>query len=199
VKNIGRWRIALVASALVVLGALGAGLVLANDPSGKIPAAGSPAGTSPSAGAGDRLGLPGLGLPGQGLLGFGDPGAGPAGGTGAAQPDARPRLPGRGQRLQRIIHVEATLDLPAKGIVTVALDHGTISAIDDGTISVKEKNGRTVTVKTADETKVRKAGEPATLGDLKVGDEVVVMSRLEDGSFEAYRIVVPPAQPASTN
>jgi hypothetical protein len=193
VQNIARWRIALVASCLVVLGAVGVGLVFANDPSGAAPVAGSPAGTSPASG-GDRLGAPG-----QGVLGLGDPGAGPAGGPGAARPDAQPRLPERGRRLQRIVHVEATLDLPAKGIVTMAVDHGTISALGNGSIGVLEKDGQTVTLKTTDETKVRKAGEPATLGDLKVGDEVVVMSRLEDGSFEAYRIVVPPAQPASTN
>lgn len=192
-QNIARWRIALVASCLVALGAVGVGLVFANDPSGAAPVGGSPADTSPASG-GDRLGALG-----QGLLGFRDPGAGPAGGPGAARPDARPRLPERGGRLERIVHVEATLDLPAKGIVTMAVDHGTISAIDDGRISVKEKNDRTVTLKTSDETKVRKAGEPAKLSDLKVGDEVVVMSRLEDGSFAAYRIVVPPAQPASTN
>jgi len=83
--------------------------------------------------------------------------------------------------------------------VTFAVDHGTISAIGGGTISVKEKDGRTVTLKTTDETRVRKDREPATLTDLKVGDEVVVMSRLESGSFVAYRIGVPPAQPATTD
>ena len=192
-KDIPRWRIALVATALVVLGALGAGLVLANDPADPTPATGS--GTTPT--AADDGG--GLGLLGLGLLGRGDPGAGPSGGTGA-RPNARPGLIRHGQRLQRLIHVEATLDLPDKGIVTVGVDHGTIASIGSGTIAVSEKNGQTVTLTTSDETKVRKGGAAATLGDLKVGDEVIVTSRLESGAFAAYRIIVPPpaAAPGST-
>jgi hypothetical protein len=162
VQDIPRWRIALVAAALVVLGALGAGLVMANDPAATTPANNVP-------------------------------GASPTG----AGPEARPRQLTRAQRLQRLIHVEATLDLPQQGIVTVGRDHGTISSIGNGSIGVAEKDGHTVTLKTSDETKVRKGGVAAALGDLKVGDEVVVMSRLESGSFVAYRIVVPPA--ATTN
>jgi hypothetical protein len=177
-EHISRWRVVLVATALVALGALGAGLVLANDP------AGPPAGPAPA----------------------GDTGLGATGGTGAerppgirpAHPNGPPRLHGGGQRGQRLVHLEGTLDLPGLGIVQVALDHGTISDIGTGTISILEKDGKTVTLKTSDETKVRVARQPAKLSDLKVGDEVIVMSRLEDGSYEAYRIHVPPAQPAPT-
>jgi hypothetical protein len=173
VDRIPRWRVALVASALVVLGALGAGLVLAADPA-----------TPPAAPEAIGLGA------------FLDPGPPP----GDAAPITAERLGHRAGRLlhrmQRLVHVEATVDLPDKGIVTFAVDHGTISAIGGDSISVKEKDGRTVTLKTTDETRVRKDREPAKLTDLKVGDEVVVMSRLESGSFVAYRIGVPPAQPA---
>ena len=174
--RIPRWRLALVASALVVLGALGAGLVLAADP------VASPA--APEA---------------IGLGAFLDPGPVPGDTAAIAAERLGPRAGHFLHRLQRLVHAEATVDLPDKGIVTFAVDHGTISAIGGGTVSVKEKDGRTATLKTTDETRVRKGGEPAKLTDLKVGDEVVVMSRLEDGSFVAYRIGVPPAQPAPTD
>lgn len=190
--RIPRWRLALVAAALVVLGALGAGLVFAADPAD--PPAGPPAGAPAVDPFGGPLDIPGLGpLLGEGP---GAPGAQAPGAAGA--PDGQRQRPLRRplERMQRLIHVEATVDLPDKGIVTLAVDHGTISAIGSGTISVKEKDGRTVTLKTTDATKVRKGRDPATLKDLKVGDEVIVMSRLEDGSFVAGRIGVPPAQPA---
>lgn len=171
--RIPRWRLALVASALVVLGALGAGLVLAADPVGP-PAA-------PEA---------------IGLGAFLDPGQVPGDAAAIAGERLGPRAGRFLHRLQRLVHLEATVDLPDKGIVTFAVDHGTLSAIGGDTISVKEKDGSTVTLKTTDATKVRKNREPAKLTDLKVGDEVIVMSRLESGSFVAYRIGVPPAPPA---
>ena len=43
----------------------------------------------------------------------------------------------------------------------------------------------------ADETRVRRAGTKATIGDLKTADEVFVMSKLEGGSTKAYLVVVP--------
>ncbi|MFI5255036.1 MAG: DUF5666 domain-containing protein [Candidatus Limnocylindrales bacterium] len=166
--DIPRWRIALVAIALVVLGAIGAGLVLANDPANSPSAVGSPAASSPAA-------------------------AGVTGGTSAARPNALARLLDLGARLRRIVHIEATLDLPNKGIVTAGVDHGTIATIGSGSIDVSEKDGQTVTIKTDTNTKVRKGGALAKLDDLKKGDEVFVTSRLEGGSFVAIRIIVPPA------
>ena len=199
-QGIPRWRIALVASALVVLGAIGAGLVFANDPSGT----GSTGSTGADQGGGLDLldlGFGGLGGPGGGPQG--GLAAAPQGGTGAGVQGGLPRAglrPGaRGPLLQRVVHLEGTLDLPDKGIVQVALDHGTISAIGTDTISVLEKDGKTVTLKTEATTRVRKGGAPATLADLKSGDEVIVTSRLENGSYMAYRIVVPPARPATTS
>jgi hypothetical protein len=175
-ENISRWRIVLVATTLVVLAGLGAGLVMANDPSPGTP------GTAP---AGDT-----------GTAPTGGTGAGPALGSRPIRPNAGQGLPGRGLRGQRLVHLEGTLDLPVKGIVKVAFDHGTISALGEGTISVLEKDGATVTLKTDADTHVRKGGAPAKLSDLKKGDEVVVTSQFEDGSWVAYRIIVPPARPA---
>ena len=176
-KDIPRWRIALVATTLVVLAAIGAGLVLANDPSG------GATGTAPAGDTGTTAATSGAG-------------AGPALGTRPVHPNAQQGIPGRGQRLRHLVHLEGTLDLPVKGIVKVAFDHGTISAIGDGNISVLEKDGSTVTLKTDADTHVRKGGAPAKLSDLKKGDEVVVTSQFEDGSWVAYRIIVPPARPA---
>jgi hypothetical protein len=176
-EHIARWRIILVATALVVLGAIGAGLVLANDPS-----AGA-TGTTP---AGDT-----------GTAPTGSTGADPALGDRPIRPNAGQGLPVRGPRGQRLVHLEGTLDLPVKGLTKVAFDHGTISALGDGTVSVLEKGGSTVTLKTDADTHVRKGGAPAKLSDLKDGDEVIVTSQFEDGSWVAYRIIVPPVRPAA--
>lgn len=76
-------------------------------------------------------------------------------------------------------------------IVTLQFDHGTISAIDAAAVTIAEKGGSNVTVGTNDDTRVRKGRKPATLADLAVGDEVFVVSVVDDGAATARGIVVP--------
>lgn len=124
----------------------------------------------------------------------------------SSAPVASPPATAPGLRMLRgrigwraLVHAEITLDRPAKGLVTVDLDHGTIVAIGDGSISIAEAGGSTVTVATDGSTRVRVDGKAATLADLHAGDQVYVVSRLvSDGSPSvAAIVVVPRAQPAS--
>lgn len=103
-----------------------------------------------------------------------------------------------GKRLERFVHAETTLDLPQKGITTFGADHGMIASIGDGTIAVKRADGQTVTLTTDADTKVRTKGDAAKLGDLKVGTEVLVVSRRTGESWAAKRIVVIPPTPTGT-
>jgi hypothetical protein len=100
----------------------------------------------------------------------------------------RPRRLGRA-----LVHGTVTLDLPQKGLVTVQLDHGKISALGANSVSISEAGGSTITVATDDQTRVRKEGKKAKLADLKPGDDVFVVSLLEGGKATAYRIVGPKA------
>ena len=92
---------------------------------------------------------------------------------------------------QRLVHATVVVDLKQGGLTTIQLDHGTISAINATTLTIKEAGGGSVTVTLADETRVRRAGTKATIGDLKTADEVFVMSKLEGGSTKAYLVLVP--------
>ena len=47
------------------------------------------------------------------------------------------------------------------------------------------------TVTLSDETRVRRNGERAAIADLKTGDEVFVMSKVESGGTTAYLVLVP--------
>ena len=185
------WRLALWATALVVLGAIGGGLVQA--------AAAPPATTAGGAAAAAR-GLAKADDAGA-LLDALAPTADPST-SGAATPAQllalRDRLEGRFANLRgHLVHGTLTvLDRDGK-LVTLQLDHGTLSAGGEGSITIAEAGGSIVTVATAAETRVREDRKPATLAGLKVGDEVVVTSTVAGGSATARLIVVPPASPAA--
>jgi hypothetical protein len=161
--GIPKWRLALVGGAMLLLAAVGLGAVNA----GASPT--SPA-NAPSAEAARVLASDAQGAPAQDA------------------PALRPRRLGRA-----LVHGTVTLDLPRKGLVTVQLDHGTIAAIDGTNLRISEAGNSSVTVATDDKTRVRKNGSKAKVSDLKVGDEVFVVSEVEGGSATAYRVVVPKA------
>ena len=166
--TIPRWRLAIVAGALIVLSAIGGGLVQAASPSTSPATAGAATSTPPVV-AGERLRALRDRL-GDGALG----------------------------RLRKhLVHGTVTvLDRDGK-LIVLQFDHGTVSAIGDGSISIAEAGSATVAVGTTAETRVRKDRAAASLGDLKLGDEVVVQSTVEAGSPTAKRIVVLPPAPAS--
>ena len=158
--------------------------------------------------AGGTVAILGLALVGAGTLGAAGSPAGPANGDAAAAADALlaadtttgattpQRIPARQLRRlaawQRLVHATATLDLPAAGgPTTVQLDHGTIGAVSSTSLTITEAGGGSVTVTLATDTRVRRHGAKATIGDLAAGDEVFSLSRVESGGTEAYLVVVP--------
>ena len=95
---------------------------------------------------------------------------------------------------RHLVHATVVVDLPRLGgLTTVQLDHGTISAVSATSLTVKEAGDTSATVVLGDETRVRKHAAKAAIGDLKVGDEVFVMSKVEAGGTDAYLVVVPAA------
>jgi hypothetical protein len=83
------------------------------------------------------------------------------------------------------------LDLPEKGLTTIQVDHGTISTVGATSLTIAEAGGTSATVTLGDETRVRRNGEKAKVADLKKGDEVFVLSKVESGGTAAYLVVVP--------
>lgn len=114
----------------------------------------------------------------------------------SAGPRAGERIGVRGQlrRLaawRRLVHATVVVDLKAGGLTTVQLDHGTISAVTAATLTISEAGGGSVSVALGDETRVRHDGGKAAVSDLKTGDEVFAISKVENGGTSAYLVVVP--------
>jgi hypothetical protein len=181
------WRIALVAGTLVVLGAIGGGLVQATDAS-TVQSADTAA---PVATADDATAM-------LDALALTTDSASSSGAMPAQLLALRDRLEGRFAGLRKhIVHGTLTVLDRAGKLVTLQLDHGTVSAVGNGSITIAEAGGTSVTVATTAETRVRKGNKPARLADLKVGDEAVVKSTVVGGSAAAKRVVVPAGSPAA--
>ena len=97
-----------------------------------------------------------------------------------------------GRGLDRLVHAEALVDLPERGLTTFAADRGKVTAIDGSKVRITQTGRRAAEFTTDDETRLRKGGERSPLSALAVGDEVLVFSVREAGAqaFEARRIVV---------
>lgn len=97
-----------------------------------------------------------------------------------------------GRGLDRLVHAEALVDVPERGLTTFAADRGKVTAIDGSKVRITQAGGRAAEFTTDDETRLRKGGERSPLSALAVGDEVLVFSVREAGAqaFEARRIVV---------
>ena len=101
---------------------------------------------------------------------------------------ARPIL----KHLRKLVHATVVVDLPVLGgLTTIQLDHGTVSAASSTSLTISETGGGSVTVELGAKTKVRRDGAKAAISDLKTGDEVFVMSRVESDGTVAYLVVVP--------
>ena len=168
--RIPTWRLALTGGAIVVLAAVGVGLVAAS-PSAPTAAA-PPAAAAPSF----APGAPGVG-----------PGEGPRARLG--------RLAGERPFARHLVHATITVTDRDGNLVTIQLDHGTIASIGAGSVSIAEAGGSTVTVSTDASTVVflgRGAGK-GSLSDLKVGDQLFVQSRIDGGTTLAKHILRVPA------
>ena len=92
---------------------------------------------------------------------------------------------------RRLVHATVVLDLPKTGLTTVQVDHGTISKAGATSLTIAEAGGGSATVSLESETRVRRNGDKAAIADLKVGDEVFTLSKVESGGTVAYLVVVP--------
>jgi hypothetical protein len=104
-----------------------------------------------------------------------------------------------GGRLRRIlrlgrhlVHADVTVTDKDGNLVHLQLDHGTVQSIGGGTLVISEAGGGTETVSTDDATKVHLRRELGDLGDVKVGAEILVQSRIDGGTTVAKRIIVIP-------
>ena len=169
------WRLVLTGGAVVILAALGIGLVAA---------ANAPAASTSNA-------VPAVAT------------AGPSTSTAPGRP-SRERLGARGEvfgaRLLRLgrhlVHVEATVTDKDGNLVVVWLDHGTVASYAGGSLAVSEAGGGTKIVSTDDATIVRVGRNDGTLADVTAGDEVFVKSRVDGGKTVAKRILILPARPS---
>jgi hypothetical protein len=102
-----------------------------------------------------------------------------------------------------VVHGTVVVQKKDGTLVTMQLDRGTIAAIGGGTITISEAGGRTETVTTNADTRVRKDGAKSDLSRLAVGDKVSVVSEVQGSTPVAKTILVPrprPTQlPAPTN
>jgi Domain of unknown function (DUF5666) len=164
--NIPHWRVALTGSALIVLSAVGFGLVQASSPV-----------TSPA----NVAAMPAT------------PATQAASAAGAADDLAAFTTDARLRAGRHLVHGTVTIDSPKEGLITVQLDGGSISAVDADSMTIAEKGGGSITVTLNTDTRVRVDGKRGRLTDLKVGQVVRVVSRVgADGAATARRVVVPP-------
>lgn len=109
-------------------------------------------------------------------------------------------------RLARtLIHAQATLDLPNKGIQTYALDHGKVGSVSATSMTITETGEATVSFMLSSATRVRTKGAAATLANVTTSADVVVVSQQVSGGWQGLAIVIVPsataagASPAASN
>ena len=104
-------------------------------------------------------------------------------------------------RLARtLIHAQATLDLPNKGVQTYALDQGKVGPVSATSLTITETGGATVTFTLTSATRVRAKGAAATLASVTSGADVIVVSQQVSGGWQGLAIViVPPAATAAAS
>jgi len=175
--RIPTWRFALTGVAIVVLLALGIGFVAASSNTASHPTTAAGAATANPSASGAPDGKGGKGL--------------------------RAVLKGRGLRLGlggRLVHVTATVLDKDGNLIQLQLDHGTVQSVGGSSITISEAGGTNVTVSTDAATIIRTGRTKGSLGDLKVGDNVFVQSRIDGGTTLAKHILKVPSAtgPAAT-
>lgn len=104
------------------------------------------------------------------------------------------REPGERDKFRPGFHRAIRGDLVVPGetegtFENVRIDRGVIERVDGSTIVIKEDDGTSVEVPTTDETRIRRDGNEATVGDLKAGDHVHTV-RVE-GTTRMVRAISP--------
>lgn len=193
--TMSRWRLALTAGALVTLGAVGGGLARAAVAPGSSPAWADPAAAAAADADSAPLADPGILLDTLALTT--DPTS-----SGAALPvqlvGLRERLQDRIARVRgHLVHGSLTVLDRDGTLVSYQLDHGHVASIGGGSLAIAEAGGSSVTVATSSSTRVRTGSGPATLADVKVGDDILVRSIVNGGAATAKVIIVLPPSPAA--
>jgi hypothetical protein len=91
---------------------------------------------------------------------------------------------------RHLVHGTVTFDHPDRGLITIQLDGGSISAVDSDSLAIAEAGGAAVTVAVNDETRVRLDGQRASVGELATGQIVRVVSRVGDGGTATARWIL---------
>lgn len=65
---------------------------------------------------------------------------------------------------------------------------GTVSSVDAEHVAVKDREGKTLSIHLTKETKYQKSATPTVIGDLKVGDRVVVDATGSEDNLTAIEI-----------
>ncbi len=100
-------------------------------------------------------------------------------------------------RLARtLVHAQATLDLPNKGVQTYALDQGKVGPVSATSLTITETGGATVSFSLTSATRVRTQGAAAALTSVTTGADVIVVSHQTSGGWQGLAIVIVP--PAAT-
>ena len=95
---------------------------------------------------------------------------------------------------RRLVHATVVVDLPRRGgLTTVQLDHGKISSVSSTALTIAEAGGASVTIVLGGDARVRRNATKAAIADLKVADDVVVISKVQAGGTTAYLVIVPQA------
>jgi len=151
-----------------------------------------------------RVALVGAALLTLGAIGAGGVTAAPAQAPAASGTAAAPAALGPFERIGRhVVHGTVVVEKKDGTFVTLQLDRGTIASVGSGALTISEPGGRTETVTTNADTRVRKGGARSDLSKLAVGDKVSVVSEVQGSTAVAQMILVPrprPTQlPAPTN
>ncbi|MFC0431722.1 hypothetical protein [Kutzneria buriramensis] len=88
--------------------------------------------------------------------------------------------------LGRVAHGEVTLDGKQHRVVDV--QRGQVQSVSSTSISVKSDDGFTATYTVNGDTKVRKDGKSAAIGDVHNGDKVVIAATKANGTDTVNRL-----------
>jgi len=88
--------------------------------------------------------------------------------------------------LGHVAHGEVTLN--GKNHKVVDVQRGEVQAVSATSISVKSDDGFTATYTINSDTKVRKGGKQAAIGDVHTGDKVGIVATKADGTSTATRV-----------
>ncbi len=107
---------------------------------------------------------------------------------------------GRLARLdKRMVHGEFVARGKDGAYVTLDTQRGEVTKVSNTSITLKSADGFTATYAVTGDTKIRRDGKPAKVGDLKVGDPAMVIATKSGGDKTAKGIVVRAPKAAKTD